>query len=432
MKTKTFINTLVFAILLTFGCSSEFINNDISNNENIGNDNIDQKGHEFTELTFVDADCVIATAWNYILRDVTIDGVRYIQFSDNLGKTFSKVQNTYGNIVYVHFFSNGTVLFATANHCYYFGASDIIDGAITIHESSLVDYDGKPYTSNCILDFFETVHSRNDAMLVGGTEIVAWGNYSLGSPLDPNYVGRMWYSDDYGATVKCAIKFGTTVIDGHAYGVRHTHGVLYNKYKEEFLIITGDYDRPRAGYNDCQLIRGIYTPSTHSWEFHRLGMGDEFKFADIFFSEDFVYLVCDYTVDYLPRGVVRCPYEMLGDYSKYEFIYKIEGLGAGSLITMLEDKNGNKLLFPDGAARGKFWYCKNDFIFRQINLSENVVLSGFTSPNYNGDIYVRKGDPGGTSASFPFWLNPARMINLTKSMRNSGCPDFFVQNNVLL
>ena len=365
-------------------------------------------------LNLVDDDYVIATAWNYILKNEPINGTYYLRFSNNLGKTYTQTQNIYGDIVYVHFFSNGTCLFATANKCYYF--SDISN----IQESTLLDYDGSPYVSNCILDFFQNDQSRNDAMIVGNKEIVTWGNYSLGGSQDPNYVARVWYSADYGHTVKCAIKFGTTQISGERTPVRHVHGSLYNKYNQKFIIITGD------ATTECQIIEGIYDAANDVWQFNKLGQGNQFKFGDVLFREDFVYIVTDYTVQNLSRGILRCPYPLLGNYSSYQYICKIENYN-GSLITTLEDDNGNKLLFPDGDGRGKIWYCKKDFDFKEIPMSESVVITNVGSPNYNGDIYARKSQG---ASSFPFSLKP--MVNLTKSMRNSGCNDFFVQDNVLI
>lgn len=367
---------------------------------------------EFNQLVLAGDDGVVYTAWNYILKDITIDGVRYLQFSDDIGDTFTQAENTFGDIVYVHFFSNGVCLFATANKCYYF--SDISD----INESTLLDYDGSPYVSDCVLDFFQNSQIRNDAMIVGSTEIVVWGNYSLGGDRDPNYIGRVWYSPDYGRTVKCAIKFGTTVISGAATAVRHTHGVIYNKHNEKFAIITGDYR------NACQFIEGEYDPAQDTWDFSKLGQGDDFKFGDIWFKDNFVYFVTDYTLSSQERGILRCPYPMLNDYSKYEYVYKIDRSSyTGSLSAFLEDKNGNKLIFPDGIGKGKIWYCKNNFKFTQLPMSESVVLTDICSPNYNGDIYARKSLG---EASFPFKLS-GNMVNLTKSMRQSGCADFFVQ-----
>lgn len=369
---------------------------------------------ELKNITLVEDDGVVHTAWNYILKDVTISGARYLQFSKNLGETYTSTPNTYGDIVYVHFFSNGACLFATANKCYHF--TDIAN----ISESTLLDENGLSYTSNCILDFFQNDQSRNDCVMVGNTEMAVWGSYSLGvyngTTYDANYRPRVWYSVDYGATVKCAISWSNT-------DVRHVHGAFYNPYNQKFIIATGDNGA------QCRLYEGEYNTTDDIWDFTELGRGDNFKFGDVLFRNNFVYLVTDYTlsVNSYPRGILRCPYNLLSDYSKYEYICKVESTYSGSLIGTLEDDNGNKLLFPDGSGSGKIWYCKHNLQFVQIPMSENVVITNVGSPNYNGEIYARKSQG---SASFPFKLSP--MVNLTKSMRESGCTDFFVQNNVLL
>ncbi|MDD4615085.1 MAG: hypothetical protein PHI40_06760, partial [Caldisericia bacterium] len=362
-------------------------------------------------LTLAPDDGVIHTAWNYYLKRNTIDNVEYIEFSNNLGETWDRAENIYGNIVYVHFFSNGRVLFATSKKCYYF--DDISD----IKESTLLEYDGTPFISTAVQEFFQNDQSRNEAMIVDGKEIVTWGAYSIN---DSNFVPRVWYSADFGETIKCSLNFNEMEINGAIRNTRHVHAALYNPYKERFMIITGD------SANQCMVIDASYNPMGDDWSFNLLGMGDEWKFGDVRFGEQFAYFVTDYTVAGLKKGVLRAPYGKLDDYNSYEYVFKVEDSYTGALITILEDGNGNKLLFPDGAGMGKLWYCKNNLDFKSIPISESVVLTNVGGPNYNGEVYARKSQG---AASYPFSLNP--MVNLTKSMRDSGCTDFFVEKHIL-
>lgn len=358
-------------------------------------------------LNLESPDGVIATAWNYILKKETIEETEYLSYSKDLGKNWTRQENIYGDIVYVHFFSNGHILFASMSKCYY--SEDFTQ----INESSVYDYDGSSFIPTAQEHFFQNDQSRNEMMLTpSGKEYVMWGDYAID---DPAYIPRVWYSEDYGKTVKCILKFGTTIIEGKTYSVRHVHGALYNRFDNNVYIFTGD-----SG-NECMLIKGSYSDSD-MWIFEVLGIGDRYKFGDIIFKSEFAYFVTDYTVSGYKKGILRCPYHGFKNIDNYQYIAQVDNY-AGSLITFLADNNGNKLLFPDLNGRGKCWYCREEFKFKEIPLSEQVVLTNVGSPNYSGDIYVRK-----SLSTYPFKLDP--MINLTKSMRNSGCPDFFIQDNV--
>lgn len=358
-----------------------------------------------TKLILEEPDGIIATAWNYILKKESVDEQNYLCYSDDLGQTWVRVLDTYGDIVYVHFFSEGSILFATMSKCYYSN-----DSFATINESEIFDYDGSKFIPVATEHFFQNDQSRNEMMIrQDGVEYVVWGDYAIN---DVNFIPRVWYSEDYGKTVKCIIKFGETQIGSAPLSVRHVHGAIYNPYDKKIYIITGD-----SG-SECALIVGDY--EADKWSFELIGQGCEFKFGDIIFRKDYAFFVTDYTVS-MPKGILRCRYDKINQIEHYKYIAEIDY--SGSLITFLSDSKGNKLLFPDSGGRGKIWYCRDNFKFSELPISENVVLTNVSSPNYNGDIYVRK-----SLSTYPFKLDP--MINLTKSMRNSGCIDFFSQDNI--
>lgn len=368
-----------------------------------------KKSNNLSYLTLSEEETVVGTAMNYILKDEYENSVRYLRLSEDCGKTWTSIQNTFGDIVFVHWFSNGDLLFATPSKCYYSN-----DGLTTVNESELYDLDGTTFVAEATEHFFQNDQSRNPIMMVGNTELVAWGDYYFN---EAAYKGRAWYSDDYGHSVKCFFKSGESVIGGETISVRHTHGVLYDKYTEKFYLITGDYN------SECCLIECLY--SHDGWNLTLLGQGVNYKFGDIRFDKYFAYFVTDYTETSLPgRGILRCPKNGLSNYSNYKFIAKTPSNYTGSVLSFIEDRNGNKLMFPDLDGRGKIWYCRNTLNFETVLVSEDRVLTNVTEPNYNGDVYCRK-----SLSTTPFKLNP--MINLTKSMRNSGVKDFFDQNNII-
>lgn len=360
-------------------------------------------------LMLSDEETVVGTAMNYILKDEYENSVRYLRLSEDCGKTWTSIENIFGDIVFVHWFSNGDLLFATPSKCYYSN-----DGLTTVNESQLYDLDGTTFVAEATEHFFQNDQSRNPIMMVGNTELVAWGDYYFN---EAAYKGRAWYSDDYGHSVRCFFKSGESVIGGNTISVRHTHGVLYDKYTEKFYLITGDSS------SECCLIECVY--SQGSWNLTLLGRGANYKFGDIRFDKFFMYFVTDYTDTSLTsRGILRCPKNGLSDFSNYKFIAKAPSSYTGSVLSFIEDRNGNKLMFPDYNGSGQILYCRNTLDFETVSVSGNCVLTNVTDPNYNGDVYCRK-----SLSTTPFKLSP--MINLTKSMRNSGVKDFFDQNNII-
>ena len=256
--------------------------------------------------------------------------------------------------------------------------------------------------------FYQLGDCKNLIWKVDDKEIIVWGDYSYGENSDRNYVARVWYSCDLGRSVKCAIRFNKTKIDGKVQGCRHTHGVKYDKYENVFYIMTGDRD------SQSQLIKGKYDAQNDKWDFHRLGSGDYYKFAGIYFDKEYAYLVTDYTTKTIQSGLIRCRKDSLHDSSRFEYLYKNEENRA--LLCCEFDMNGNRVLMPDGSVSTFLYYARGNYDFVEIPLNKKGYIVGFTSPNYNNDVYAR------ISTDFPFYL--VRYFNFTKSMRNSGVVDY--------
>lgn len=362
--------------------------------------------HNSDELSFINLEpvsSVVYTAMNYIIKDEEFEGVRYLLISNDLGQTWNQIDHTFGEITHFHIFSNGEMMFATLqNKCFHVNSA--LD---TVTESTVIDYDGSLFVPDAIQHFYQS-DQRNYIFTIDDVEIHAWGDYSLGMGDDPNYISRVWYTTDNGVTIKCALKFGTTLIDGSAIGVRHTHGLYFNRYNNKFYIPTGDSN------NECQLIEGEYNPTSDSWEFHRLGMGQLWKFGRMYFDELFTYLITDYTHAGARTGILKCRTTELNDITKYQYLYS-EPNGQ-ALSSYDEDLYGNKIITPDYTGAGFIYYATGDLKFKKVNLSRNVVVSGITSANYNGDVYAR-------TSGFPYQLSN-RMYNLSKSIRQSGLSSY--------
>jgi hypothetical protein len=355
------------------------------------------------ELLISEKSDVIYSARNYLIENKKVEDKRFLRISQDLGKTWKEFENTYGDLVYFHIFSTGDMLFATMNWCYY------IDKELTaIYPSQIYDYNGSVFEPVAKEHFFQIGDNKNYLWKIDSNEILVWGDYSLGDASDPKYVARVWYSTDYGHSIRCAIKFDETKIDGKVQNCRHTHGVRFDRFDNAFYIPTGD-----AG-KQCQLIKGKYNPKIDKWEFHRLGSGNNYKFSRIYFNKYYAYMVTDYTTKEFQTGIIRCRKDSLQDSSKFKYLYQNEE--NWPLTTCEFDMNGNKVLITDGTGTTFVYYARGNYDFKKIPTSRKGWITGFTSPNNNGDVYAR------ISTDFPFYL--VRYFNFTESMRNSGVIDY--------
>lgn len=364
----------------------------------------DNESLTFSRLEVSDITNVIFTYRNYLIEDREIKGKRYICISKDLGKTWKEFENQYGDIVYFHIYSTGDMLFSTKSWCYN------IDSSLNkINPSQVYDYDGGEFVPVAVEHFFQIGDLKNYVWKLDDKEIHVWGDYSYAGKTDPKYVARVWYSTDFGKTVKCAIRFDQTQIDGKVKNCRHTHGVRFDKFEETFYVPTGDTD------SESQLIKGKYDPYNDQWNFVRIGSGKNYKFSRIYFDENNAYLVTDYTGNNNQTGLIRCNKNYLHDKSHFEYVYVNPDNQA---LTCCEfDMNGNKIITPDLTGKDFIYYARDNYDFIKIPTTVKRVITGFTSPNYNGDVYARLG-----AQSYPFKL--AYYFNFTQSMRNSGVRDY--------
>lgn len=358
---------------------------------------------KFSELKVGAVTDVVFSARNFIIKENEKNGKKYLRISKNLGNTWKEFENTYGDLVYFHIFSTGDMLFATTSWCYY------IDKELTsITPSQVYDYNGNIFEPVAKEHFFQIGDCKNYIWSIDGNEILVWGDYSYGGGSDPNYIARVWYTVDKGQSVRCIIKFNETKIDGKVQKCRHTHGVRFDRFDKTFYIPTGD-----SG-SQCQLIKGFYDSQNDKWEFHRIGSGNNYKFSRIYFNKEYAYLMTDYTTKEFSTGIIKCKKDSLFDSSKFEYLYQNDENRA--LTTCEFDMNGNRVITPDNTGKTFIYYTRYDYNFKKIQTNIKACITGFTSPNYNGDVYAR------ISQGFPFKLS--NNFNFTESMRNSGVVDY--------
>ncbi|MEG0086833.1 MAG: hypothetical protein RR817_10200 [Niameybacter sp.] len=375
------------------------------------NDRLEPKTNIATYIDLPPIETVFATSMNYILKTEVISGIEYICISENLGKTWTKIQNIIGDVVQYHFFSDGTIMLCSATKVYW--TSDYL----TLHESTVYDYDGSVFTTTENLHFFSQ-QSSDRVTYLDDDEIFVWGDYIVSGGIP-----RIWYSLDRGHTIKCAAKFGTTVMDGAVRPIRHVHRVYFRDKDQCFYITTGDEGA------ECMIMRAKYNMTADTWDWKVYNSGDEYKFCGLSIDDNHIaYLVSDFTTSGLQdkKGIYRVALANIGDFSKYRLIYKADPAEWGAITTtqLITDKNGNKVLLPDYLGFGMLSIATEGLDFKKIIIRPNVLLAYVIGENYNGDVYcVAYTDVSQLSNNTELKLTRGT-YNLTKALRANGIPNF--------
>lgn len=364
-----------------------------------------------TYMTLPPRETVFATSMNYILKTELIDGVDYIKISQDLGKTWTQMPNILGDIVSYHFFSDGTIMLCSPEKVYW------TRDYLTLNESTVYDHDGSVFVPSA--KHFFCMQTGDSISYIDDQEIYVWGDYLLSG------TARIWYSLDRGRTIKCAAKFGTTLMGGVARPIRHVHRVYYHKASKSFYITTGDNG------DECMIIHAIYDVASDAWTWDVLNTGIEYKFGNISIdSNNIAYMVTDYTDISLrdKKGIYRVPVSDLGDITKYQMIYNAKQSDWGSIapVVLMMDKNGNKVLQPDWLGAGYVWVAREGLDFRKVTLSEKKLLAYAVGENYNGDIYCmdyihQDGNLRLNRGSY----------NITKMLRDAGITNFMMGVNII-
>lgn len=355
---------------------------------------------------------VFATHLSFILKTEVIDDVEYIAISQNLGKTWTHIPNILGVIVNYHFFTDGTILLSSEKECYW------TDDYVTLNKSTILRKDGTPWTrqAEASLNFFGQ-QNGDKPMFVDGQEVYVWGEYAIGSTT----VG-VWYTTDFGRTIKRAVDFVGENFNGVSVTARHIHKVYYHAKQETFYVLTGDND------NENMLVSGKYNLSTDTWSWIVLGQGHKYKFGNMWCDDYYAYFTTDYTVNEFKDywGIVRVGLQHLDDPSKFRLAWdaKEGGWGGGSPYRFIADRNGNKVLIGELYTFGYIMLATKGYDFKRVDLNEPVVLSFIIGPNDNGDIYMKADLYGRGLATNSGQRLTGGTVNITKMLRNAGLVNF--------
>lgn len=366
---------------------------------------------------------MIATMYSYILEETVIEGVSYFNFSKDLGANWKTVENTIGDITHAHIFSDGTFLLCGRRKAFTTKDFD------TFSESVIYDIDGT-VLSELPRDGFYAVGHHDVYNVVDGHELEIWGEYILDRDNNP----CVWYTIDNGATIRCAFKFGVSEIGGKVVNCRHIHKVTYCKADDSFYVTTGD----AYSAGEDHVLRGKINVNTLAWNWAQIADGRMFKFGVVFFDDQFMYIITDYTEKVLSdkKGILYIPINMLqdvnNDIEKFKYVWRLpenEGITPTGLrmapFDILIDGNGNKVLFGDSYSYGYIWVSQNGFEFKRYKLDKNMYVGlNIIGPNFNGDVYIQSFGAGVSYANEHLKLNRGRSYNITKIIRENIDEDF--------
>ena len=362
-------------------------------------------------MTLPPLETVFATHLSFILKTEMIKGVENIAISQNLGKTWTYIPNIIGKIVNYHFFTDGTILLSSEKECYW------TDDYVTINESVLLDEDGSPFVAAVDAHHFFGQQTGDKPMFVDGQEVYVWGEYAISGTT----VG-VWYTTDYGRTIKRAVDFQGENFGGITINIRHVHKVYYHAKQETFYVMTGDFG------DENMLMSGIYNPSLDAWTWEVIGRGHEYKFGNMWCDDYYAYFTTDYTEAAFKEywGIVRVGLNHLGDPSKFRLAWdaKEGGWGGGSPYRFIADRNGNKIVIGELYTSGYIMVATTGYNFKRVDIHPSVVLSFIIGPNDNGDIYMKAdlfGRGLGTNAANHL---SGGTVNITKMLRNAGLVNF--------
>ena len=350
---------------------------------------------------------VLATAMNIIVRYGDEGGVDTLYFSKDLGKTWSSITNTIGHIVHAHIFSDGTVMLCSRSNVYW--TKDFS----TITQANVYDENGDAFvgTDSFNAQFIETQdNSPINAQIDDGVEIHVWGDYVLSG------VCRIWYTTDFGHTIKCATKAnnnGWEMEDGTIVNIRHIHRIKF-KSGYGWLINAGD-----SG-NECVFVKGEYDKTNDSWSWNLLAQGQSYKFGGFLFSKqgDCIYALSDYTQDQSSNGLFEVAIPNIGDINKWNKVASFDHCNS-KLIT---DFDGNKVIIPDVDVKNYFFVANKDNNFVKITFSGvTAFLGSIIGPNYNGDYYCTLMATWDNTTCLDSSLGS---VNLTQIVRNIGIGSF--------
>lgn len=245
---------------------------------------------------------LIASKDNFLVKR---EGLK-ISLSRDSGETFNEELDIteVGELKNIYLFQNGELM--VSNHTQTFYSEDWE----TLYESAIYDIDGSPFVPESPTDNFSTFKTNKNRQIVDGQELWCWGNYTQ----NHNNI-RVWYTIDNGKTIKCCFKFKETIPinDTDPTLCRHVHSVDFNPADNTFWIQTGDEPTTR----DSHWIKGTYNLTLDTWEWERIGTGDNYKTSNMVFQGDYIYYAWDISFG----GVARVKYDEVNLPEKHELVF---------------------------------------------------------------------------------------------------------------
>jgi hypothetical protein len=275
-----------------------------------------------------------------------------ILFSEDNGKSWSHSANfaNAGNITFSCILGNGNIIFATLNRLYL-----STDQLKSYREITVQRPDGNAYRPHkptnparpgWYFHALDGVHTWQ----VKGKEMLVWGNYCnvLGGSVPVN----IYYSTDFGETVKLAYSFGQNprYKDGDQFLgdpnndviCRHIHNVVYNPADNAFYCATGDVDVGVQGVrrHEVHWLRGTYDSKADSWDWKVLvsaNNNSRYKSGGINFVDGQLYWAADANgkpdvEGKYDRGIFRCDPADLASPDKHTQLFDPEYESANMLI----------------------------------------------------------------------------------------------------
>lgn len=242
---------------------------------------------------------------------------------------------------------NGNVIFATLNQL--FLSTDQLQTyrEITVQHSDGTAYlphtPANPAKPGWYFHALDGVHTWK----VEGKEMLVWGNYCnvLGGSVPVN----IYYSTDFGETVKLAYSFGQNpkYKDGkqllgdssNPVICRHIHSVAFNPEEKAFYCATGDID-VGIRRHEVHWLRGTYDSAGDRWDWKVVvstNSNSRYKSGGINFVDGQLYWAADANGKADPegkydRGIFRCDPRDLAHPDKHTQLFDPEYESANLLI----------------------------------------------------------------------------------------------------
>lgn len=237
-----------------------------------------------------------------------------------------------GDIRSICIFSNKRLMLCSRKNAYY------IDSEwSTILESTILDVNGNTWVPPLINDNMMSFQGITPEK-VGNIELAVFGNYNNDQSAnnDINAIAEVFYTKDYGKTIKVFFRSGVTTAlnwSGVVY-CRHIHHVARNPNDNSFWIQSGDEPTTTMSH----WLKASYEVNSDTFSIEHIGSGDRYKTTNLFFYNEWLY----YADDTANGGFCRVKISEASIPSKHE---KLIALGV-DLAGIVVGHSGQVALFP--------------------------------------------------------------------------------------